>query len=303
MAFNFKQMLKENIQQTRRYLWESLGQLDEKAKYKEKGVEKLRIWDVLKDLAVDNPNNAQYFVHFSSMDNKIGINPQSTHSESPAGVYAYPLSKDFLLLYKARKIYGMNLPYILILKFVGDASKVYTVGESGIYSGLNGKIFGEYLRKLKSFFPEELIVQSDKDKGNITKRIWDITKNLSQSSSRWGNLLRKLGIRGFIDPGIGFIHAAESSQAVFFSSSDLSVDYSWSNTNEFARYKKIVNNIIDLYKNGKTPNEKTIDELAEINIANVVEEDPVAFDNFWYEISKRPDLPKEFIKKFSGYWK
>jgi len=307
--FNFKKILRENIQQTRLLLWEGLGQLDERARYREKDIELPELWDVLKKLKVDNPNDSQYFVHLSQIE-KVGINPQFSHDESPIGIYTYPIDEEFFRIFKDKVVYATDFPYVFILKFVGDPSKIYTFGQrSKLYSEMSEESYNKYLNLIKVLFngkPEfEKISKFEKEYRSFEpiQRLWNITRGLvgDGNGKQWGFLLKKLGINGFVDSGLGAIHAAEDSQAIFFNYPDLQIEYEFTNISDSRRYEKLINNIIDLYKNGKVPSEKMFNELNDVNLKKVVEDDELYFDKFWVKLSKRKNLPEEFIVKFSGY--
>ena len=61
-------------------------------------------------------NKENVFIHFSSLKEKVGVNPQSKFN-TPMGVYAYPLDKNILEQIKDNKIpFRSELPYLHVIQ-------------------------------------------------------------------------------------------------------------------------------------------------------------------------------------------
>lgn len=176
------------------------------------------------------------FVSFTSLD-KLGVNPSTAYG-TPVGIYSYPVQN--LLDYHdtaGRDLFQMfatDSPY----------ANIFSVEEEGIYSldSMSTVWVDEIFRKRLLVLlgggsrVEDLlerIYQDSPTKSRVKTdggRFWYVTMKVAEwldrgrgsdsskltKARRWTGLFRRLGMRGFIDPGLGIIHENEPFQAVFF---------------------------------------------------------------------------------------
>lgn len=196
---------------------------------------KISINDRLVEINKNNTGN--YFVSVTEID-KLGINPSSKYN-TPLGVYAYPLQ------YVVDTIQDGSLNR---LPFAGSQNFVNVFKANGNIidiSKFSNELYEEYITKLKQvvkstgfsivehilldIINRSYVYASNKSIGG---RFWFIMYELSKTVAEnyvpkkkfsivWNNLFRKLGVDGVVDHGFGIIHDHEPTQAVFFSTSNI----------------------------------------------------------------------------------
>lgn len=186
---------------------------------------------------INKNNTGNYFVSMTEID-KLGINPSSKYN-TPLGVYAYPLQ------YVVDTIQNGSLNR---LPFAGSQSFVNVFKATGNIidiSKFSIELYDEYIIKLKQvvksigfsivehilldIINRSYVYASTKSIGG---RFWFIMYELSKTVAEnyvtkkkfsivWNNLFRQLGVDGVVDNGLGIIHGSEPTQAVFFSTSNI----------------------------------------------------------------------------------
>lgn len=167
---------------------------------------------------------------------KVGINPQ-TEWETPAGVYAFPLTKDYYKKLLDNSLpFASNAPYCNILKLNLD-QKWLIVGK-GRGRASNKDVMAVHDKVGPNVVDETFESGQHYDMNNDSK-IFDLTffatKNLNNSASRWTQLLRSLGYVGIYDPGYKVIHSNEPTQLVCLDPSA----YEWLETYETREIRKV----------------------------------------------------------------
>ena len=154
---------------------------------------------------------------------KVGLNPQTSY-DTPAGVYFYPLTKEY-----CKKLIDNKLPFVSDNHYFGVVK----------LKNLDSSLWLKFLVDQRSFQTDEdyervvsvagkkiAIEASKKGKHNYfnnDSRIFDISYFYTQNSagkytSTWNKFLRKLGYIGIYDAGNGIIHPSEPTQLVCLSS-------------------------------------------------------------------------------------
>ena len=182
-------------------------------------------------------DNPKMYLHTTSIP-KVGIYPNSTAShDSPAGIYAYRLMDiwdDTIERWNTGEHKrGLEfLPYhggdyLFVLESDIDPDFPHDYSEQDLAAAI------VKLKKLYGFSDERIAKLMAAARTNLNFRdcpagyLWGMTKALMAGgisefdeytpvdTIRWNGLLRKLGYVGFNDPGMGLIHGAEASQALF----------------------------------------------------------------------------------------
>lgn len=180
-------------------------------------------------------DDSNAFVH-STDTPKIGINTKFSDShDSPIGLYAFKLKpfwdsvkdNDVYMkdIYQFFPYYGGQYTYIIKPTTQMTTAKSYTQ-----------KDLEQDTEKLKNLLniDDRMITRlrsAARTNPNFVDMpigyLWGMTKAIAGgflmefddmtyvSTSKWGALLRKLGYDSFYDAGLGFIHGAEPSQALF----------------------------------------------------------------------------------------
>jgi hypothetical protein len=126
-----------------------------------------------------------HFVHFSKLPNKIGVNPQTQHTDyTPYGIYAYPV-KYAIQEGIVGLPYAEDLPYIWVFKPKNPKN----------VKRINNYAYGQKNRQIYLDGIEE-----------------------ARSVQRMHAVFLNKGIEGFVDEGTSTIHPSEPYQAVFFGS-------------------------------------------------------------------------------------
>ncbi|MFA5490950.1 MAG: hypothetical protein WC284_17360 [Candidimonas sp.] len=188
-------------------------------------------------------NDENAYVHTTNID-KVGINPKKYDShDSPVGIYAFRIMDiadsidrirpDTKSLGLILPYYGGNYTFILSSPIPHDFVKIYT-----------NELLNSDIEKMKDMFS---LSENDIKKLKSSARtnlnfidapagyLWGMTKSIaggfvdefdnytSVDTRKWSTILRKLGHEAFNDPGYGFIHGAESTQALFLNTSTFNV--------------------------------------------------------------------------------
>lgn len=213
---------------------------------------------------INKNNTGNYFVSMTEID-KLGINPSSKYN-TPLGIYSYPLQ------YVVDKIQNGSLNR---LPFAGNQNfvNVFRVNGNIIDIGkFSIELYEEYITKLKQIIKStgfsivehvflDIINKSYAYASNksIGGRFWYIMYELSKTIAEnyvpkrkfsivWNNLFRQLGIDGVVDNGLGIIHRAEPTQAVFFSMSKIVDIKRFNNTHIADTMKKNKDTGEDIHK-------------------------------------------------------
>lgn len=182
-----------------------------------------------------------YFITFVSVENKVGVNPQSKY-KTPLGIYCYPL--EYSADNYSKRFNGLlDFPFPTILKNA-QIFKI-NVPDENILSTVNypEHKFKQDIEKLKKQFSQ---IDIDFKVSNVLKQyspnraffvlytaIRDIVDNSDKANKAlyFSLILRDIfGYHAVIDDGSGIIHEAESCQAFIITRSiieqvDSIVDY------------------------------------------------------------------------------
>lgn len=182
-------------------------------------------------------DNPKMYLHTTNLQ-KVGIFPRSTASHDlPAGIYAYRLMdiwEDTIERWNSGEYQrGLEfLPYtggdhLFVLESDIDPDFPHDYSQQDLNADIVKlkKLFG---------FPDERIKRLERTaETNLNFQecpagyLWGMTKAIAAgidhefdqytpvNTMRWNTLLRRLGYVGFNDPGVGVIHGAEPTQAVF----------------------------------------------------------------------------------------
>ena len=216
-------------------------------------------------------DNPKMYLHTTNLQ-KVGIYPRSTDGhDSPAGIYAYRLMdiwEDTIERFNTGEYKrGLEfLPYhggdhLFVLESDIDPDFPHDYSEQNLAADI------VKLKKLYGFSDERIAKLKAAARTNLNFRdcpagyLWGMTKALMAGgisefdeytpvdTIRWNGLLRKLGHVGFNDPGMGLIHGAEPSQAVFLTVTAFRiVDHMLKN-----RRQRVVDVGDQKYKGGRLP--------------------------------------------------
>lgn len=181
--------------------------------------------DVLREklmsLASEN-HPAEYAFTMTNVE-KVGINPE-TNFKTPAGVYFYPLTKEY-----CQRLFDDKLPFGGERKYVGLV-KLNNLNVDGKWLKFidHGTDFvsDEALKLIFDRFPTETqkMMKSGKHKSfNNDSKVFDIGHFYANKSDdtkktiKWSSFLRRLGFVGVYDSGNGIIHSHEKCQLVCLS--------------------------------------------------------------------------------------
>ena len=166
---------------------------------------------------------------------KVGINPMTDY-DTPAGVYAYPLNRDYYdKLVDNELPFATNAPYCNVLKLNLDR-KWLIVGEQGGRAGTKDVM--EVQKKVGPEVSRRATVEGKHYNMNNDSKIFDLTYfatvDLENSTAKWNQLLRSFGYVGIYDSGYKVIHPNEPTQLVCLDPSA----YQWLNTYETRTVRK-----------------------------------------------------------------
>jgi len=178
-------------------------------------------------------------VHFSSLPNKLGINPNSGFN-TPMGVYSYILTpavyKDITQDRRSElSEFGTDRAYIHLSSVKPKYRKnIVVINTKGVGKGYTKKRYWKDLRALAKVALEGKVIRRhigvERKVKAVAERmdylsagsfirswfgkLWYITKKLSVNITNWSKILRSIGIYGVFDYGAGLIHTSEMQQAV-----------------------------------------------------------------------------------------
>lgn len=178
------------------------------------------------------------FVSFTRIE-KLGINPMSRFN-TPLGIYCYP--SEYVLSETSTN--NGDVLSMLSLPFAGGSPycNIFSVGGNILrIDNMDSAMYWEYIEGIKNVLESsysdvsgvigefERIINNSYDQALFKKldggRFWYILMKLSEfignvrgtkSPIIWNKLFRDIGVDGVVDMGIGIIHSAEPTQAVFF---------------------------------------------------------------------------------------
>ena len=225
--------------------------INEATRADKEGVKLPSMVDVLRSYSQPENSKPEYFVTYTNI-NKVGINPQTVHSTTPIGIYAYALDDRLIKQIEFGNVpFASNANYVNIVKKQPDAVMldISTSARLGMWTklfsmetvdrfGLQGTEFEEEIiriNKKAEEFPHDKYAtwsalwthrQSDiyfkaekkRHRKNDFAHIWTATRMISGGNlAKWNGILRYLGFGGAYDGNSGIIDRREKSQAVFFS--------------------------------------------------------------------------------------
>ena len=178
------------------------------------------------------------FVSFTRIE-KLGINPMSRFN-TPLGIYCYP--SEYVLSETSTN--NGDVLSMSSLPFAGGSPycNIFSVGGNMLrIDNMDSAMYWEYIEGIKNVLESsysdvsgvigefERIINNSYDRALFKKldggRFWYILMKLSEfignvrgtkSPIIWNKLFRDIGVDGVVDMGIGIIHSAEPTQAVFF---------------------------------------------------------------------------------------
>jgi hypothetical protein len=170
-------------------------------------------------LSLASENHPTEYAFTMTAIQKVGINP-STKFETPAGVYFYPLTKEYCkMLFENRLPFGSSRKYVGLvkLKSVNSPGKWLKFIDKG-----TNFVTDEELKSVFDRFPDEAqkMMKSGKHKSfNNDAKVFDIgyfysDVGVSRKTLMWTSFLRKLGLIGIYDSGNGVVHPVEPAQIV-----------------------------------------------------------------------------------------
>lgn len=139
-------------------------------------------------------NKPNYFVHFSDLGQKLGVNPTAAFSGGDSGLNMTPYG-----------IFAYQAPYVIQegitrVPFGGDRPYMW------VFTPRNPR----KIKKIKAAYDKNAI-------------LWDQGKKQSYVLGMFHSFFLKRGVEGFVDDGTGTIHPSEPYQAVFFGSQTVKV--------------------------------------------------------------------------------
>lgn len=185
-------------------------------------------WNILNYYA-DRPYT---YMHFTATPELIGINPKTEYS-TPAGIYGYPLTKQFLAKLK-KEDFAANRQYIVIYSasnpktmlnlanysekdFVEDVKKLFDN-----YGKLN--LFADSWPPAPAQTVDDVLFISSKEAFKPSepgsKLFYVLYKLSNGNAAAFNKALRLLGYSGADDPGKGIIHRNEPAQGFVMGSGD-----------------------------------------------------------------------------------
>lgn len=202
---------------------------------------------------LSNTGFKNLFVSFTKLP-KLGINPQSRYN-TPIGIYAYPgeyvIEKTTKYGDKSSTFSMQELPFAGDQPWANifRARSGANIIDLRQFTGAQYNLYCDKLKALLTKVPvyhqqriDRPSVQLKLNKADADEYVyilmedakisarsmtpggmfWYVTMRLSEdlgstnNAVAWTEIFRRLGIDGFVDPGIGIIHPSEPIQAVFF---------------------------------------------------------------------------------------
>lgn len=238
------------------------------------------------DFLLKYADDETMFLHTTSVE-KVGVNPRrAKHSsdDTPSGVYTYQLKSivpNLKLGKENNQTVSLALPYyggpeFYILKAtvpVEDTYKNYTKDDlEKDISKLKEKYPAEKIDKFLSIAPSnENFVNAP------IGYLWGVTKAIAIGDTselshqqypdpvKWNSVLRYLGHDVLVDTGYGWIHAAESTQALFLDSSS----YEIIDHMKVKRKQEIITIGGKEYKGGRLPKDIYLKSISDTEISNL----------------------------------
>jgi len=174
---------------------------------------------------ISDYTDGNYYVTFTQIE-KVGINPQSVHDETPNSVYAYPLSSPVIQRQLSENIDHIKyiFPYASDTPWVNILAPVRSVQEVSDYTEQQFKEDMVKIVKLTDFQPSDIVNMFGRELAYMDEpfeKFWYVTGHISKAVSKkpnnyWTMLLIKMGYNGFEDKyGKGLIYKTEPVQALF----------------------------------------------------------------------------------------
>lgn len=187
---------------------------------------------------ISSKDNPKFFFTMTEI-NKVGVNIQSRYN-TPLGVYAYPLTNEFLeMLIGGHLPYAGEKPYVNLFTLSAPTFNMTTYTATDLKKDTNTiKTIYNFKDSVDPTSQQEdtYYTQFDIDEafrtartGTDISKMWNLTRILSKNAKSWNVLLRTLGYTNFYDPGLGLIHPNEPSQAVILDPSIIIVIESFFN--------------------------------------------------------------------------
>lgn len=238
------------------------------------------------DFILKYADDENTFLHTTSIE-KVGINPNTatrTSDDTPAGIYTFQIKSIKHYIEQAKemnKSLGWVLPY-----YGGDNAYILKSREplrDMIRDYSNDDLYND-IEKLKTKFDSKRIDKffriAPTNENFINAPVgylWGITKAIavgdpSELSHQqypdpmvWNKVLRFLGHSTLVDEGYGWIHAAESNQALFLDSSQ----YDIIDHMKVSRKQNTITIGGNEYKGGRLPKEIHLKRIDDTEISNV----------------------------------
>lgn len=151
---------------------------------------------------------------------KLGVNPRSTHTSTPNGIYAYPIMK-FKELYPSRfkqgsYHYAGEKPIAWVFRAKNPERVISDISSLEYYNEDNFKKDSDIIEEIFG----SLLGYTYKHSINPGKNLWYLTKHIAEQlrgciQYKWPLVLNALGYEGITDTS-GVIYSSEPTQSVFF---------------------------------------------------------------------------------------
>lgn len=172
------------------------------------------------------------FITFVNIE-KLGINPQSQHTSTPVGIYAYPLREIYEMMENKMVPFASDRKYICVFEAQGtivDLQKYShddyerDVGELAEQWHLLSQDNEDFAMSMLVSWEEEMLARYS----SPGEALWRLVSRVAGRAERLydkdsmiisNSIYRKLGYDGFLDINGSIIHAHEPTQAVFMTKS------------------------------------------------------------------------------------
>lgn len=237
-----------NIYEVFKYFNEFLNEekeIKEKTAYKKRGIILPEIEEELSKYV-----DSGYFIHFGSI-NKLGVFPRSKY-KNPVGIYCYPLIEEiFGQLISGKLPFAQEQENLILFTAKENANIIEIESGEDDFFQFEMEDYFSALKKLREMNYEKIIRERviswgfDKEKlietierffrdneglkefheffniKEFTSRpipigfLWYVCYKILKNQKVWNIFLRKIGIHGLVDYGVGLIHPSEPIQALF----------------------------------------------------------------------------------------
>jgi hypothetical protein len=182
------------------------------------------------------------YVSLTSLE-KLGINPRSTHRDTPIGVYFYESAYVIKTVSERSKNldelpYVGNQPFVNVFTIKPSANVILVGGDDrylkkyGTFPSVNKSSLEEYKKMLEEMYRDILDLDEldfifgygERIYRDPGKKLWVIVQMISEKISEirgnennfilWNKILRELGIDAVVDRGSSIIHMSEPAQGV-----------------------------------------------------------------------------------------